>query len=212
MGAIVFRLQENELYDRAIRTASEALRNGKLVVFPTETVYGIGCNALDKNAVCNLYKAKQRPPEKPLLLHLHSVEQAETLSVLDERARLLLDVFTPGPLSVITKKKASVPYEVTSGGETVGLRFPSNELFLELSKEAGVPIAATSANLSGFVSAKDGKAAEALCDIADVILDGGVCRYSIESTVLSLAGDRPRILRLGAIPREKLEEVIGVCD
>ncbi len=212
MGAKVFRLQQKDQYQTAIQTAAKALREGKLVVFPTETVYGIGCNALDVNAVRNLYTAKQRPHDKPLLLHLHDMAQAEELAYLDDRARELLAAFTPGPLSVITKKRESVPYEVTSGGETVGLRFPSNELFLALSREAGVPIAATSANLSGFSSAKDGKTAEELSDIADVILDGGVCAYSIESTIVSLVGSRPKLLRIGAIDRKTVEEVIGLCD
>jgi len=212
MSAIVYRLQEQTQYDEAIHAAAEALREGKLVVFPTETVYGIGCNALDAESVRNLYSAKQRPLDKPLLLHLHDLAQAEQLAYLDERARKLLAAFTPGPLSVITQKREIVPKEVTSGGETVGLRFPSNKLFLDLAKEAGVPIAATSANLSGFASAKDGKAAMELADIADIILDGGTCTYSVESTIISLVGQRPKLLRIGAIDKQTIEEVIGTCD
>lgn len=212
MSAIVYRLQEQTQYDEAVNAAARALRKGKLVVFPTETVYGIGCNALDADAVRNLYRAKQRPLDKPLLLHLHDLAQAEQLAYLEERARKLLAAFTPGPLSVITKKREIVPGEVTSGGETVGLRFPSNKLFLDLSKEAGVPIAATSANLSGFASAKDGKAAMELAEIADIILDGGTCTYSVESTIISLVGKRPKLLRIGAIDKQTIEEVIGICD
>lgn len=212
MGAVIFRTNEQYEYEEIINTAAKALRDGGLVVFPTETVYGIGCNALDADAVRGLYRAKQRPLDKPLLLHLHDMSQAETLAFLDARARTLLAAFTPGPLSVIAQKRAIVPYEVTSGGETVGLRFPSNRLFVDLSKRAGVPIAATSANLSGFASAKDGKTASELSSVADLIIDDGVCDYSVESTIVSLVGAKPKLLRVGAISKEKVEEVIGVCD
>lgn len=196
----------------ALQTAAEALNRGGLVVFPTETVYGIGCNALDVDAVRRLYAAKNRPAEKPLLLHLHAMEQAEQVAVLDARVRLLLHRFTPGPLSVILPKRSCVPDVVTSGGATVGLRFPSHPLFLELARMVKFPIAATSANLSGSVSAKDGAAAEILEGRADVILEDGICEFSLESTVLSLLAERPKILRQGALSRECLEEVLGACD
>ena len=212
MGAIIYRPKNQKQLADAVNAAAKALREGKLVVFPTETVYGIGCNALDRDAVRRLYHAKQRPFDKPLLLHLYSIDQAKTLAHIDERALNLLSSFTPGPLSVIVTKRDTVPYEVTSGGETVGLRFPSNDLFLQLAKAANIPIAATSANISGFISAKDGKAAEELSDVADVILDGGTCEYSIESTIVSLTGTKPKLLRIGALDRQTIEEVIGTCD
>lgn len=212
MGAKLFRIQTEADITIAVEAACEALNSGKLVVFPTETVYGIGCNALDSRAVASLYAAKKRPLDKPLLLHLHSMEQAEQMAVLDDRSRSLLRKFTPGPLSVVVNKRACVPYEVTAGGETVGLRFPSNRLFIRLAENAGIPIAATSANLSGFASAKDGKAAASLAEIADVILDHGVCRYSFESTLVSMVGENPKILREGVLPRREIEEVIGKCD
>lgn len=209
MSAKVYCLQPNTECADAIREAAELLRNGGLVVFPTETVYGIGCNAMDKHAVKRLYSAKNRPAEKPLLLHICSMEQAEQAAVLDDRARALLRAFTPGPLSVVLPKRPCVPYEVTSGGETVGLRFPAHPLFSALAREAGVPIAATSANFSGSVSAKDGKAAaEALSEVADLVLDGGRSAYAMESTVISLVGERPKLLRQGAIPWEKIEWVL----
>lgn len=212
MSAVIYHTMSKIRYELIIDTAATVLREGGLVVFPTETVYGIGCNALDAEAVRKLYRAKQRPLDKPLLLHLYEIAQAEELAYLDDRARRLLSAFTPGPLSVIAKKRDAVPYEVTAGGETVGLRFPSNRLFLDLAKKTGVPIAATSANLSGFASAKDGKAAAELADIADVIIDDGECAYSIESSIVSLANQRPELLRIGAISKEKIEEVIGICD
>ena len=208
-NASVYCLQSNTDYAEGIRHGAEVLQQGGLVVFPTETVYGIGCNAMDPRAVSRLYRAKNRPAEKPLLLHIYSMEQAEQAAVLDDRARKLLRVFTPGPLSVVLPKRPCVPYEVTSGGETVGLRFPSHPLFLALAKEAGVPIAATSANFSGSVSAKDGKAAaEALSEVADVVLDGGRSAYAMESTVVSLVGEQPKLLRQGAIPWERVEWVL----
>ena len=211
MGAKHFILTSNTDFSQAVSAAAEAIRRGGLVIFPTETVYGIGCDALDAGAVKSLYEAKNRPSDKPLLLHLHSLEQASELAHLDESALTLLEQFTPGPLSVIVRKKAIVPLEVTSGGDTVGLRFPSHPFFLALSREAGVPIAATSANRSGASSAKDGNAA-AFTDQADVIVDGGVCAYSVESTIVSLVGETPKLLREGAISRAELSEVLGLCD
>ncbi len=211
MSAIVIRVTDQVSFDRAVSLGASFLREGKLVVFPTETVYGIGCNALDETAVEALYRAKNRPKEKPLLLHLHSLSQAESCAYLDDAARRLLAAFTPGPLSIIVKKRPHIPSAVTAGGETVGLRFPDEPLFLAMAREAEIPIAATSANISGFTSAKDGDAAREMAEVADLIIDGGICTYSIESTILSLAGDTPKILREGAIPKEKLLEVMGQC-
>ena len=211
MGAKHFILTSNTDFSQAVSAAAEAIRRGGLVIFPTETVYGIGCNALDAEAVKSLYKAKDRPLDKPLLLHLHSLEQAAELAHLDASALALLEQFTPGPLSVIVRKKNIVPSEVTSGGDTVGLRFPSHPFFLALSREAGVPIAATSANRSGASSAKDGSTA-AFTDQADVIVDGGVCAYSVESTIVTLVGEAPKLLREGAISRAELSEVLHLCD
>lgn len=211
MPATIIRVTDKASFDRAVSLGASFLREGKLVVFPTETVYGIGCNALDESAVEALYRAKNRPKEKPLLLHLHSSAQAEACAYLDDSARHMLTAFTPGPLSVIVKKRPLVPSVVTSGGETVGLRFPDEPLFLAMAREADLPIAATSANLSGFTSAKDGDAAREMAEVADLIIDGGACAYSIESTILSLAGDTPKILREGAISKEKLMEVMGQC-
>lgn len=212
MGTRIYSLRTQEERDErlrdALRDASRTLRDGGLVVFPTETVYGIGCSASDPDAVRRLYAAKRRPSEKPLLLHLHDLAQAERLAFLDGRTKLLLSLFTPGPLSVVLPKREAVPDVVTAGGPTVGLRFPSHPLFLALSREAGVPIAATSANFSGGTSAKDGlSAAEALDGVCDVLLDGGVCDFSLESTVVSLVGT-PKLLRQGAIPWEAVRDAL----
>ncbi len=212
MGTRIYSLQTREERDGrlrdALRDAARTLRDGGLVVFPTETVYGIGCHAADPDAVKRLYAAKRRPAEKPLLLHLHDLAQAERAAVLDGRTRVLLSLFTPGPLSVVLPKRETVPDVVTAGGPTVGLRFPSHPLFLALSREAGVPIAATSANFSGGTSAKDGISAAATLDgVCDVLLDGGACDFSLESTVVSLVG-APKLLRQGAIPWESVRDVL----
>ena len=167
MSAKLIRVTDEASFAEAVELAAAYLQEGKLVVFPTETVYGIGCNALDEIAVEKLYRAKQRPLDKPLLLHLYSIEQARRYSHLQEDAESLLNRFTPGPLSVIVKKKTEIPSIVTSGGDTVGLRFPDEPLFLAIARKAVIPIAATSANLSGFVSAKDGESASQLSEIAD---------------------------------------------
>lgn len=212
MPAIIIRVTDEASFKEAVSLGAAFLREGKLVVFPTETVYGIGCNALDESAVYNLYRAKNRPLDKPLLLHLHSVSQAEGFAYIDDSARRLLNTFTPGPLSVIVKKRECVPSVVTSGGDTVGLRFPDEPLFLAIARGAGVPIAATSANISGFTSAKDGETALEMANVADLIIDGGACAYSIESSILSLVGERPKLLREGAISKEKFLEVVGICD
>lgn len=214
MSALIFHLKncDKTEYENAIQTAAETLKQGGLVIFPTETVYGIGCDALNEDAVSHLYAAKKRPADKPLLLHLYSLEQAKQASYLDEKALSLLSAFTPGPFSLIVKKKPVVPSVVTSGGDTVGLRFPSDPVFLELAERFGGILAATSANLSGFSSAKDGEAAAELAEIADVILENGECKFSLESTILSLAGEKPRILRQGALARADIEREIGPCD
>ncbi|MBQ0092776.1 MAG: threonylcarbamoyl-AMP synthase [Clostridiales bacterium] len=214
MSAILYHLQNADPQERtaAIEHASDVLRHGGLVIFPTETVYGIGCDALNADAVENLYRAKKRPYDMPLLLHLYDREQAERASVLDEKARKLLSAFTPGPFSLIVPKKEIIPPIVTSGGNTVGLRFPSDPLFLELAETFGGILAATSANLSGFSSAKNGEAVAELQEIADVILENGECLFSMESTILSMTGKTPKILRQGALPREEIEKVIGICE
>ncbi|MBR0230635.1 MAG: threonylcarbamoyl-AMP synthase [Clostridia bacterium] len=194
-----------------ILACAEVIKNGGIAIFPTETVYGIGVNAFDESAVRRLYALKKRPADKPLLMHIRGREAAEQLGYLGCRARKLIELYTPGPLTLVVKKRPRVPACAVSGGETVGLRFPSNGIFTELAKAAGVPIAATSANFSGFESAKNASELASLASLADFVIDGGECEYSFESTILSLVG-RPRILRQGAFPRERIEEVIGRCD
>ncbi len=211
MSAVIYDVK-NKIDDIAVSACVKTLESGGLAVFPTETVYGIGVNAFDEKALFSLYEKKQRPLDKPLLMHVSGLEMAETIAFLDDKSRELIKRFTPGPLTLVVKRKPDLPSVAVSGGETVGLRFPSNEVFLEISKAFGAPIAATSANLSGSKSAVSSADLTPVLEIADVILDGGFCEYGVESTIVSLVGETPKILRQGAFPRELIEEVLGICE
>ena len=211
MSAVVFDVK-NEISEQVVSQCVKVLNNGGIVVFPTETVYGIGVNAFDEKALDLLYQKKQRPYDKPLLMHITGLEMAEAIAVLDDKTRELIKRYTPGPLTLVVKRRDCLPEIAVSGGETVGLRFPSNKEFIAISKAFGGPIAATSANISGSKSAVSSAELSPVLDIADVILDGGFCEIGVESTIVSLVGERPRILRQGAIPREMVEEVLGICD
>lgn len=212
MSAKIYHTNEISPDNEAITACASVLENGGLVVFPTETVYGIGADAFNSEAVLSLYEKKQRPLDKPLLMHVTGIEMAESVGFLDKKARDLIKRFTPGPLTLIVKKQPNVPSVTVSGGDTVGLRFPSNEIFLSISKAFGKPIAATSANISGCKSATDSNGLAPVMEIADVVIDGGVCEFGLESTIVSLVGEKPKILRLGSFPKEKLEEVLGECE
>ncbi len=212
MSALFYTVTEQNIDISIIKKTVEVLKNGGLAVFPTETVYGIGVDAFNKQAIMALYEKKQRPLDKPLLMHVSGIEMAEEVAFLDENARELIKRYSPGPLTLVVKKKPSVPSIAVSNGETVGLRFPSNKIFLKISKAFGNPIAATSANISGFKSAVDAAELTAVRDIADIIIGGGACELGLESTIVSLVGERPKILRLGSFPKEKIEEVLGKCD
>lgn len=212
MSALFFRVDEENTDISIIEKTAEVLENGGLAVFPTETVYGIGVDAFNEAAIRTLYEKKQRPFDKPLLMHISGTEMAEEVAYLDENAREFIKRYSPGPLTLVVKRKPSVPSVAVSNGETVGLRFPSNKTFIEISKAFGKPIAATSANLSGFKSAVSAAELAAVKNIADIIIDGGACELGLESTIVSLVGKRPKILRLGSFPKERIEEVLGKCD
>ena len=212
MSAKILFSNESNVDKNAISEIAKALKEGSLAVFPTETVYGIGVDAFNEKAIKALYDKKQRPYDKPLLMHINGIEMAESVAVLDDRARELIKRFTPGPLTLVVKRKSTVPSIAVSGGETVGLRFPSNNNFTEISKAFNGPIAATSANISGEKSATDANGLDSVKDIADIILDGGECELGLESTIVSMIGETPKILRQGSFPKEKIEEVLGECD
>jgi L-threonylcarbamoyladenylate synthase len=182
-----------------------------LVAFPTETVYGLGANALDPGAIEKIYAAKGRPPSSPLIVHVGSIEMAREL-VRDwpEGAGKLARIFWPGPLTLVLPKKPHVPDRLTAGLDTVGVRIPANPIAQELIREAGVPIAAPSANRFGELSPTTAQhVREALGDRVAIVLDGGRTTVGIESTVLSLAGSEAVLLRPGMVTQQEIEAVIG---
>ena len=196
--------------DAGTQKGAELIQNGELVAFPTETVYGLGANGMDGEAVNRIFEAKGRPTDNPLILHVAKKSDVKLLwAHVPKLANTLMDTFWPGPLTLIFNKADEVPYEVTAGLETVAVRMPSDRTARLLIQKSGVPIAAPSANRSGRPSPTT--AQHVLADMdgrIPLILDGGPCRYGVESTVLSLVGE-PTVLRPGAITREMLEAVIG---
>lgn len=191
-----------------IERAAALLHAGKLVAFPTETVYGLGANALDEAAVQRIFEAKGRPISSPLIVHVASVEMARELArEWPQKAEMLAQEFWPGPLTIIVPKKPFVPDLVTAGLPSVGLRMPAHPMAKALLEAARIPIAAPSANR--FTELSPTTAAHVREGLADMVLDGGPCTVGIESTVISLAGDIPRILRPGMISRTQIEDVIG---
>lgn len=190
---------------------AEALRRGELVAFPTETVYGLGADALNGNAVQSIFTAKGRPNDNPLIVHIAEFSMLEPLvQAISPAVEKLIAAFWPGPLTIIFAKTHRVPYETTAGLDTVAVRMPDHPIALELIKKAGVPVAAPSANRSGKPSPT---LAEHVLEDMDGripwILDGGPCRVGVESTVLDMTGDTPTVLRPGGVTLEMLEQVIG---
>jgi L-threonylcarbamoyladenylate synthase len=198
----------------ALRTASELLRAGRLVVFPTETVYGLGAHALDDEAVARIYEAKGRPPLNPLIVHVADVAAARALSSdWTPLADTLARAFWPGPLTLVVRKIALVPARVTGGEDTVGLRVPAHPVALALLRESKLPIAAPSANLSTQVSPTTADhVRRGLGDRVDLILDAGPTAVGIESTVVDATGDVPRILRPGMIAADDIVRVAGRAE
>ncbi|MBD3249941.1 threonylcarbamoyl-AMP synthase [Candidatus Woesearchaeota archaeon] len=194
-----------------IEIASKILKKGGLVAFPTETVYGLGANGLNKIAVKKSFVAKGRPQDNPLILHVSDINQVNSLvKDIPDKAKTLMDKFWPGPLTIIFKKSKLVPDIVTCGLDSVAIRMPKNKIALELINSSGCPISAPSANLSGKPSPTN--AAHVIDDLKnkiDVIIDGGQVEIGIESTVLDLTQKIPSISRPGKITKENLEKVIG---
>ena len=190
--------------------AGEIIRGGGLVAFPTETVYGLGANGLDADACAKIYEAKGRPSDNPLILHVADRSMIDRAAQVTEMAERVLAAFAPGPVTVILPKRNEVPTRVTGGLSTVGIRMPDNDIARALIRAAGVPIAAPSANRSGRPSPTTAAAAFADMDgKIPLILDGGPCKFGVESTIVDCTGERAAILRPGAITREMLAEVLG---
>lgn len=197
--------------DAVYGQAADILKNGGLVAFPTETVYGLGGNALDPEASRKIYAAKGRPSDNPLIVHVADIGSALALAEeVPEKAKRLMDAFWPGPLTIILKAAAVVPKETTGGLDTVALRMPDHPAALALLRAAKVPVAAPSANTSGRPSpTKAEHVAEDLDGRIEMILDGGEVGIGVESTIVDMTGETPQILRPGYITKAMLEQVLG---
>src|SRR4051794_10172045 len=196
---------------REIANAAALLQAGGLVAFPTETVYGLGANALDPEAVARIYAVKGRPLTSPLIVHVASIEMAKSLVTnWPEQAQRLAEKFWPGPLTLVLEKQPAIPHIVTAGLSTVGIRMPAHPVALALIRAADVPLAAPSATRFMHLSPTTaGHVRDGLDSGVDLILDGGPCQVGIESTVISLAGSHPVLLRPGGISRADIEAVVG---
>ncbi len=193
-----------------ITACAKLIKKGGTLALPTETVYGLAANAFDEKAVESLYEAKNRPPYKPISLCVSDLEQAEQVAFFDDRARELFRAFMPGPLTIVLPKKSCVPDIVTAGGNTVGIRVPAHNIVSLISRQCALPLALTSANLSGMPSPKRGEEViSTLSGRVNAIIDGGTVDIGTESTIVSLA-DKPCILREGAISAETLKAYLDL--
>ncbi len=196
-----------------INCGGEILRQGGVVAIPTETVYGLAANAFDETAVGKIFKAKGRPQDNPLIVHICDTAMLKDIvSEIPENAKKLMDAFWPGPLTIILPKNEKIPFCVSAGLQTVAVRFPSHKGAQAIIKSAGVPLAAPSANLSGSPSPTSfAHVKNDMLSRVDAIVDGGECEEGVESTVISLV-NKPRLLRPGSITVEQIESVIGKIE
>ncbi|MCO6358244.1 L-threonylcarbamoyladenylate synthase [Roseivirga pacifica] len=197
-----------------IALASEILNNGGLVAMPTETVYGLAGNALNLDAVHGIFEAKQRPSFDPLIVHTNSLEKVEGfVAEIPQKAKLLADAYWPGPLTLLLEKQPIIPDLVTSGLNTVAIRMPKHPVALALLENLDFPLAAPSANPFGYVSPTTAEHVNnQLGEKIDYILDGGECTVGIESTIVSFENEVPKVLRLGGLSVEDIEEVVGPVE
>ena len=200
--------------EELLTEAAHILRKGGLVAFPTETVYGLGGNALDADASRKIYAAKGRPSDNPLIVHIACMEElAPLVQEIPESARRLAEAYWPGPMTMILKKSARIPAETSGGLDTVAIRMPADPVANALIRLAGVPVAAPSANTSGRPSPTT--AEHVIQDMdgrIDVILDGGAVQVGVESTIVDLSGDHPVLLRPGAVTVPMLEKILGPVE
>ena len=209
MDTKIIILDENNIDEKLIKSAGDAIKNGKLVAFPTETVYGLGANALDEEAVKNIYIAKGRPSDNPLIVHISKVEDVDLVArEVPKVAREIMDKYWPGPITIILPKREEIP-DATSGGlDSIGVRLPSEEIARKLIDAATVPVAAPSANLSGKPSPTNvERVIEDLQDRVDYIIGGKSSVIGLESTVIDCTVYPPCILRPGAITLEDLKNI-----
>lgn len=208
------RIRTTDPADERLKEAGALLRRGGLVAIPTETVYGLAANAFDEAAVRGIFRAKGRPADNPLIVHISDIAQwAPLVTAIPERAKLLAERFWPGPLTMILPKSDLIGKVVSGGLATVAVRFPSHPIARAVIDAAGVPLAAPSANTSGRPSPTN--ASDVLEDLGgkiDAVVDAGPCSVGVESTVLSLCGETPRLLRPGGVTPEMLREVLGELE
>lgn len=207
-------INPEKIDSKLIKEAAEIIKSGGLVAFPTETVYGLGANALDNDSVLKIFKAKNRPADNPLIVHVSSLEMLNAVAEeVPEIAKKLIKKYWPGPLTLVLKKSDKIPSAVSCGLDSVAVRMPSNKIAFELIKKSGVPIAAPSANLSKSPSPTRAKHVfDDLSGRIDMIIDGGECNIGLESTVLDVSGKVPRLLRPGKISLEELESFLGKVE
>lgn len=198
----------------AIRQAAEIIRQGGVVAFPTETVYGLGADAFNPLAVARIFEVKRRPYFDPLIVHVANPADVEKLvKKIPANAKKLIERFWPGPLTVVLLKRKDVPDIVTAGLSTVAIRMPKHPMALSLINLAACPIAAPSANPFGYLSPTTaGHVRDQLNDQVDLIIDGGPCEVGVESTILSFLEKRPRLLRPGGVTLEEIESIIGTVE
>ena len=195
----------------SFRRAGRIIKAGGIVAFPTETVYGLGCNAMNAEAAAKVFEAKQRPQFDPLIVHIADLKQLEiVIGALPDLGQRLIDAFWPGPLTLVLPKQPAIPDLITAGLSTVAVRMPNHPVAQTLIREADTPIAAPSANPFGYVSPTTAQhVADGLGNRVDLILDGGPCPVGVESTIVSLAEPQPELLRPGSITIQQLSAVIG---
>ncbi|MFY8180735.1 MAG: L-threonylcarbamoyladenylate synthase [Flavobacterium sp.] len=191
--------------------AKEILENENLVAIPTETVYGLAGNIYSEKAINKIFKTKNRPFNNPLIVHIHSKELLENIAQeVPEKAKQLAEAFWPGSLTLVLKKKETIPYSITAGKETVAVRVPNHTLTLELLKQLDFPLAAPSANPFGSISPTTSQhVADYFTDTLEMVLDGGNCENGIESTIVGFENEKAILYRLGSISVEDIESIIG---
>ena len=211
MQTIIRKVDENCIDEMIMKEAGALLKEGALVAFPTETVYGLGANALDSEAAAKIYAAKGRPSDNPLIVHIADMDALPLITAeIPEAAKKLAAKFWPGPLTMVMKKSEVVPYGTTGGLETVAVRMPAHPIALEMIRHGGGYIAAPSANTSGRPSPTlASHVADDMDGIVPLILDGGAVGIGIESTIVDLTDEIPTILRPGFITKEMLQKVVG---
>ena len=210
----IIKADGESLNIKGIKHAAELLIDGRLVAIPTETVYGLAANALDETAVAKIFRAKGRPQDNPLIVHLADNSWLEKYACeVPQSAYSLIEAFWPGPLTIILKKSPLIPDIVSAGLDSAAFRFPSHPVAAAIIRQAGVPLAAPSANISGSPSPTT--AAHVINDLdgrIDAVVDGGRCAVGVESTVITLCTDIPTVLRPGGVTPEQLRAVLGqVC-